>query len=137
MKNSITMLMCMGAFVLFGSSLSTASEQCSKSDQQTQYLLLDSRIIENVQNAKLTLGEIKKHPANPLFGEDKPWEPRFDNLYANVIYDEEDKDCKMMIDKFEKILRKIRDPEILKKILTKKEKITVKKIIGKIKINGI
>ena len=54
-----------------------------------KYLLLDSRVIKNTENAKLTLGTVKKHPANPLFGEDKPWEPRFDNLYPNVIYDEE------------------------------------------------
>jgi len=60
-------------------------------NKHNKVLVLDSRIIDNVQNAKLTLGEIKKHPANPLFGEDKPWETRFDNVYANVIYDEEDK----------------------------------------------
>jgi hypothetical protein len=55
-----------------------------------RHLLLDERIIEDVQNAELTLGTVKKHDANPLFGEDKPWEHRFDNLYANIIYDEED-----------------------------------------------
>jgi hypothetical protein len=54
------------------------------------HLLLDSRIVENVQNAELTLGTVKKHSANPLFGEDKPWERRFDNLYANIIYDNEE-----------------------------------------------
>jgi hypothetical protein len=31
-----------------------------------------------------------KHKDNPLFEEDKPWEKRFDNLYANVIYDEQE-----------------------------------------------
>jgi len=93
MRNGTRKLICFGAVVLLGSPLTMAiaSEQCSKSDKRTKYLLLDSRIIENVRDAKLTLGEIKKHPANPLFGEDKPWEPRFDNVYANVIYDEEDK----------------------------------------------
>ena len=59
--------------------------------KRDRILLLDSRIIASTQNAKLTLGKVKKHPANPLFGEDKPWEARFDNLYANVIYDQEDK----------------------------------------------
>lgn len=54
-------------------------------------LLLDSRIVEKTENAILTLGKVTKHPENPLFGEDKPWEPRFDNVYANVIFDEEDK----------------------------------------------
>ncbi len=56
-----------------------------------RHLLLDARIIENVQNAELTLGTVTKHDANPQFGEDKPWERRFDNLYANIIYDEEEK----------------------------------------------
>jgi len=55
--------------------------------KRSRFLVLDSRIIDYVQNAKLALGEVKKHPANPLFGEDKPWEKRFDNLYANVIFD--------------------------------------------------
>jgi len=63
----------------------------SRQGKRSRFLVLDSRIIDNAQNAKLTLGEVKKHPANPLFEEDNPWEARFDNLYANVIYDEEDK----------------------------------------------
>ena len=33
------------------------------------------------------LGTVQKHPANPLFKEDKPWEVRFDNLYPNVTLD--------------------------------------------------
>jgi hypothetical protein len=54
------------------------------------HLLLDTRIVEHVQNAELTLGTVNKPGANPLFGEDKPWERRFDNLYANIIYDNEE-----------------------------------------------
>ena len=56
-----------------------------------RFLVLDSRIIEKAHQAKLTVGKVVKHPRNPLFPEDKPWEPRFDNLYANVIYDRTDK----------------------------------------------
>ncbi len=41
-----------------------------------RYLLLDSRIIASTQNAKLTLGKVRKHTGNPLFEEDKPWEKR-------------------------------------------------------------
>ena len=55
-----------------------------------KYLLLDSRVIESTENAKLTVGTVRKDKNNPLFKEDKPWEPRFDNVYANAIYDEED-----------------------------------------------
>ena len=50
-------------------------------------LLLDSRQVEQVANAALMVGTTVKHPANPLFVEDKPWEVRFDNLYPNVLYD--------------------------------------------------
>ncbi|MHC4176312.1 MAG: hypothetical protein ACYSWU_02330 [Planctomycetota bacterium] len=49
--------------------------------------MLDLRIIDDTQNAELTLGTAKKDPRNPLFTEDRPWEPRYDNVYANVIYD--------------------------------------------------
>jgi hypothetical protein len=57
---------------------------------RNRFLLLDSRVIENTENAELTVGTVEKHKSNPLFGEDKPWEKRFDNLYGNVIYDKED-----------------------------------------------
>ena len=53
-----------------------------------KFLLLDHRIIEKTENAKLEVGRVEKHPANPLFVEDKDWEMRFDNLYGNVIFDE-------------------------------------------------
>ena len=56
-----------------------------------RYLLLDSRIIDTTENAELTLGTVKKDPRNPLFMEDKPWEPRYDNVYANVIFDKQDR----------------------------------------------
>ena len=58
--------------------------------EQRRYLLLDARIAEYTQNAELTLGTVKKYSGNPLFGENKPWEMRFDNLYANIIYDDEE-----------------------------------------------
>ena len=57
----------------------------------TKYLLLDRRVVDEVHNARLAVGQVTKHPRNPLFGEDKRWEPRFDNLYPNVIYDEKDR----------------------------------------------
>jgi hypothetical protein len=56
----------------------------------SKYLLLDPRIIDRTENVRLVPGQVTKHPRNPLFAEDKPWEPRFDNLYVNVLYDEEE-----------------------------------------------
>jgi hypothetical protein len=59
--------------------------------KRERYLVLDSRIIESTENMALTVGVVHKDKNNPLFGEDKPWEPRFDNPYSSVIYDEEEK----------------------------------------------
>ncbi|MED5419731.1 MAG: hypothetical protein VYA27_13570, partial [Verrucomicrobiota bacterium] len=55
-----------------------------------EYLFLDSRIIERTENAKLVPGTAVKDPGNPLFVADKPWEPRYDNMYPNVLWDEEE-----------------------------------------------
>ena len=76
-------------------SLSTTATACGKPAgkvfSRDRYLLLDSRIIESTENAQLTVGVVRKDKNNPLFKEDKPWEPRFDNLYANVLYDRQEK----------------------------------------------
>ena len=68
-----------------------SSQKVEPQVEQKKFLVLDSRIIESTENAKLSIGKVKKHPANPLFGEDKPWECRLDNLYPDVIYDEQDR----------------------------------------------
>ena len=62
----------------------------SPSKPAARFLLLDSRVVERTNNTSLVLGTVKKDPARPLFREDKPWEPRFDNLYANVMFDREE-----------------------------------------------
>jgi len=63
----------------------------AKDARRDRYLLLDSRIIESTDNVELTVGVVQKDKNNPLFREDKPWEPRFDNPYCSVIYDEEER----------------------------------------------
>jgi hypothetical protein len=79
---------------LFVSSLGLWSVWAEDSGQslmeRDRYLLLDSRVVASAENAQLVLGEAQKYEGNPLFEEDKPWEKRFDNLYANVLYDEEE-----------------------------------------------
>ena len=32
------------------------------------------------------IGTVAKHPANPLFAQDKPWEQHLDNSYPNVVH---------------------------------------------------
>ncbi|HOW17469.1 MAG TPA: hypothetical protein PLC79_00415 [Phycisphaerae bacterium] len=54
-----------------------------------KYLLLESDRIERADGVRLVLGKVAKDAHNPLLVEDKPWEVRFDNLYATVMFDEE------------------------------------------------
>ena len=65
-----------------------------------KYLALDSRIIDRKEGVRLSLGAVHKDPHNPLFIADKPWEPRFDNLYANVLFDEQEKTFKCWYNPF-------------------------------------
>jgi hypothetical protein len=50
-------------------------------------LFIDSRVVDSTTNIETVLGHVTKERSNPLFGEDQPWEVRYDNLYANVIHD--------------------------------------------------
>jgi len=52
-----------------------------------RYLLLDDRNVERTENTVLRVSRAEKESRNPLFKEDKPWEVRYDNLYANVRKD--------------------------------------------------
>ena len=95
-KISVPILVGLVAFVFFYKDSShlfarPLSDSQSMPPSRTEFLLLDSRVIDKTENAELTLGIIKKDARNPLFIEDKPWEMRFDNLYANILYDEEEK----------------------------------------------
>ena len=80
------------AIALAGLSTHVWADQPGKDPvRRDRYLLLDSRVIESKENVHLTVGVAHKDKNNPLFKEDKPWEPRFDNPYSSVIYDEEEK----------------------------------------------
>lgn len=75
-------------FLLF-SEFSIAAPPASLQDLDKQ-LVVDVRVIDQAENVKLVLGQVKKHPGNPLFQADKPWENSLNNLYPNVIYDADD-----------------------------------------------
>jgi len=90
-RNISTVIMVALAMALWNSKASGTSPDGAGAPGRDRYLLLDSRIIDNTENARLTIGKVQKHKSNPLFEEDKPWEKRFDNLYANVLYDEQEK----------------------------------------------
>eukprot|EP00038_Savillea_parva_P016737 m.17866 g.17866 ORF g.17866 m.17866 type:complete len:521 (-) comp3542_c0_seq1:152-1714(-) len=46
-------------------------------------------IVDNttVSGLAIQIGKVEKYSGNPLFQQDKPWEPRLDNGYPNVVYD--------------------------------------------------
>jgi hypothetical protein len=88
----ISMLICCLVLTTITCTVIARSSTTKEIDPlRNRFLLLDSRVVEKVDNARLVLGKTEKSKHNPLMKEDKPWEKRFDNLYANVMYDKEEK----------------------------------------------
>ena len=85
--------MALAALLLLADAVNMLAKAAGKSGiaARETYLLLDGRLISAVDNAELRLGAVKKHPANPLFGEDLPWETEMSHMYASVIFDREEK----------------------------------------------
>ena len=79
---AVGLFTCAGLLIQLHSSLSVADVSI-----RSRYLLLDDRLIEEKQHVRLGVGTTRKYEANPLMREDKPWEPRFDNMYPTLIYD--------------------------------------------------
>lgn len=84
---SITLLFILLVCAIFSFSI---AQQADEKATYNRFLLLDNRIIASTENVKLEVGTVEKHASNPLFIEDNPWEMRFDNLYGNVIYDDDE-----------------------------------------------
>jgi len=79
-------------FCLAGVAPLTVSQGTEPTIQPRQrYLLLDKRLVSSVENVVLTLGAIRKHAGNPLFGEDLPWETEMSHMYASVIFDQKER----------------------------------------------
>jgi len=58
-------------------------------------LFTDEALIEEKNNVELVLHPGKKHPANPVFRCEKPWEGWRCYLYGSVMYDEDESIFKM------------------------------------------
>ncbi|KKL77578.1 hypothetical protein LCGC14_2033500 [marine sediment metagenome] len=92
---AFSLLLCMGH-----ARLCSAAEAANVEFQNDRHLLLDSRIVKSTENAALKIGTVEKSKANPLFVEDKPWEPYYDNGYPDVVYDDKEKIYKCWYDLF-------------------------------------
>jgi len=84
----MTAAVAVGAVVLWaGMSGAAPAADAPAPPARQRYLLLDSRLVAKADNAVLKLGVVKKHPGNPLFREDLPWETQMSHMYASVIFD--------------------------------------------------
>jgi hypothetical protein len=79
----------MRSFAFLSIGLACAITTVAAVEPADKYLFLDSRNFDRVTNTRLALGKVEKDPNNPLFTEDQPWEVRYDNLYANVMVDDD------------------------------------------------
>ena len=93
MKPIITLLLC--TVGVLGHAEPAKSADPGALPIREKYLLLDSRVIERVENAMLRVGTVTKHPANPLLRDELPWEPEAGNMYPNVVFDETEQLYKM------------------------------------------
>ena len=57
--------------------------------------MLDTRVIERAENARLVSTLPDKEPRNPLLRSDQPWENATNNYYPNVLWDAEEKIWKL------------------------------------------
>ncbi|MSU46994.1 MAG: hypothetical protein EXS42_07725 [Lacunisphaera sp.] len=96
----ITALVALMAATFAGGGAAAADAPSKSPLVRTRYLLLDSRVVGNTANATLSVNTVETHPGNPLFGDDKPWKQRYDNIYASVIHDETDRLYKLWYDPF-------------------------------------
>ena len=57
--------------------------------------MLDTRVIDHAENARLVLGVPEKEPRNPLLPVDQPWENATNNYYPNLLWDAEERVWKL------------------------------------------
>lgn len=77
---------CSWLLCILGCGLIVASPPVSHQDSERQ-LVLDERVIATRDSVELVQGEVAKHPGNPLFPADKPWENSLNNGYPNIVFD--------------------------------------------------
>lgn len=83
MKSVNSSLLLLAGLALFGAASARSSVESQK------VLLLDATQIEHSDNIRMVVGQVVKSPHNPLFGADRPWESRIDNMYPNIVWDEQ------------------------------------------------
>ncbi|MHB0960363.1 MAG: sialidase family protein [Pirellulaceae bacterium] len=62
---------------------------------QKRQLFVDDVLIDEARNVRRVLGEPVKHPANPVFPREMPWEKARCELYGSCLYDPVDNTLKL------------------------------------------
>ncbi|MEZ0276651.1 MAG: hypothetical protein ACAH88_17195, partial [Roseimicrobium sp.] len=83
------------ALAILAGTVVRAAEPAVVPPDDSKLLALDTRLFVQTRNARLVPGKVVKDPRNPLFQADKPWENSMNNLYPNVLWDEEEKCFKL------------------------------------------
>ena len=65
MKRTLTIIAVLG-MVLWITGANGAIKKSNDAPRRDRYLLLDSRIVQDTENAKLTLGTVQKDKRNPV-----------------------------------------------------------------------
>jgi hypothetical protein len=61
----------------------------------TKQLVLDQRVVARTQGLRLVMGQVQKEHRNPLFRADRPWENALNNLYPNLLWDQDEQIFKL------------------------------------------
>jgi hypothetical protein len=81
MRKLASLAVALVAFPLF------AGEPRLVAPEPAKLLMLDRRVIERAENARLVIGSPVKDGRNPLLPSDAPWENATNNYYPNVLWD--------------------------------------------------
>ncbi len=68
-------------------SAAQAGEPVLMGYDRLRQLVLDTRVVQSLDNAKMTPGRVEKDSNGVLFPADRPWENATNNLYPNVWFD--------------------------------------------------
>jgi len=89
--STTALLACTAAALLF-SRLAAAQHDWENTDALTKHPVFAIMGADAAATAGVArrIGATRKFPGNPLWNQDRDWEPRLDNGYPNVIHDESD-----------------------------------------------
>ena len=65
----------------------TAAQRGFVNDASSTKVAAWSIVASTNGTVRTAIGTVIKHPGNPLLVQDKPWEPRLDNAYPNIVHD--------------------------------------------------